>query len=54
MNMVSRFDIPLRVPSAEIRRIASETASEYTLIYTKPTALEWVHRGHVGMLQVQE
>ena len=54
MNMVSRFDIPLRVPSAEIRRIASETASEYTLIYTKPTALEWVDHGLERMLQVAE
>ena len=54
MNMVSRFDIPLRVPSAEIRRIASETASEYTLIYTKPTALEWVDHGLERMLQVAD
>ena len=54
MNMVSRFDIPLRVPSAEIRRIASETASEYTSIYTKPTALEWVDHGLERMLQVAE
>ena len=52
LQMVSRFDIPLRVPSSVIRRIAAETDSEYTLIYTRPTALEWVDHGLERMLQV--
>ena len=52
LQMVSRFDIPLRVPSSVIRRIAAETDSEYTLICTRPTALEWVDHGLERMLQV--
>ncbi len=52
--MVSRFDIPLRVPSLRIRRIAEETSSEYTMLYTRPTALEWVDHGLERMLQVAE
>ena len=52
--MVSRFDIPLRVPSSRIRRIAEETSSEYTMLYTRPTALEWVDHGLERMLQVAE
>lgn len=52
--MVSRFDVPLRVPSARIRRIAEETGSEFTLIYTKPTELEWVDHGLERMVQVAE
>ena len=50
--MVSRFDIPLRVSSARIRRIAAETSSEYTLIYTRPAGLEWVDHGLERMVQV--
>ncbi len=49
---MDRFDIPQRVPSAEIRRIAAAASGGYTLIYTKPTELKWVSYGLERMLQV--
>lgn len=52
--MVSRFDVPLKVASGRIRRIAEETGSEYTLIYTKPTELKWVDHGLERMVQVAD
>lgn len=50
--MVSRYDISPRVSSSRIREIAAECSTEYALIYTKPTSLEWVHYGLERMIQV--
>ena len=38
--------------SADIRRVASRTTAEYTLIYNKPTRLEWVHHALHRLLQI--
>ena len=50
--MVTRFDVPFRVGSRRIREIALESGTPYTLIYTKPTELEWVDWGLERMIQV--
>lgn len=50
--MVTRFDVPFRVSSRRIKEIAASSDTPYTLIYTKPTALEWVQLGLERMLQV--
>lgn len=50
--MVTRFDVPFRVSSRRIREIAAASDTPYTLIYTKPTSLEWVAWGLERMIQV--
>lgn len=50
--MITRFDIPPRVSSARIREIAAASQSPFTLIYTRPTEIRWVHFGLDRMLQV--
>ena len=38
--------------SADIRRVAAQATAEYTLIYNKPTRLEWVHHALYRLLQI--
>lgn len=52
--MFTRFDIPSRVPSSRIRKIADECSTPYTLLYTKPEGLEWVQQGQERIVQVAE
>lgn len=52
--MVQTFVIPARVSSAKIREIAASSISEYTLLYSKPTELQWVHWGLERMLQIAD
>jgi len=51
---MERFDIPQRVSSAEVRRMAAAAHGDFTLVYTKPTDLEWVPFGLERMVQVAE
>ncbi|MBQ9477819.1 MAG: glycosyltransferase family 2 protein [Bacteroidales bacterium] len=52
--MISRFDISARPSSEEIRRIAASTEGDFTLLYTKPTELQFVDRALERMVQVAE
>ena len=52
--MISRFDISARPSSEEIRRIAASTEGDFTLLYTKPTELQFVDRALERMIQVAE
>ena len=49
---IKRFDIPLRCSSAAVRKAAAEADTEFTLIYTRPTRLGWVHFGLERLVQV--
>jgi len=49
---VRRFDIPARTSTASVREVASKADTEYTLIYTRQTRLDWVHFGLERMLQI--
>ena len=52
--MISTFTLPGRVcPTQEIRRIAAESQSPYTLLQLKPD-IEWVYLGLERMVQVME
>lgn len=50
--MIARFDIPGRVSTAELRRIAASSDSEFTMLYTKPTELRFVDKAQERMVQV--
>ena len=53
-SMISTFTLPGRVcPTQEIRRIAAESQSPYTLLQLKPD-IEWVYLGLERMVQVME
>ncbi|MCR5277766.1 MAG: glycosyltransferase family 2 protein [Bacteroidales bacterium] len=52
--MISRFDISARPSSEEIRRIAASTEGDFTLLYAKPTELQFVDRALERMVQVAE
>lgn len=43
-----------RTDTESVRRVAASSASPYTLIYTRPTELKWVHYGLERMVQVAE
>ena len=49
---VKRFDLPARTSTASVREVASKADTEYTLIYTRQTRLDWVHFGLERMLQI--
>lgn len=49
---VRRFDLPARTSTASVREVASKADTEYTLIYTRQTRLDWVHFGLERMLQI--
>ena len=49
---VKRFDIPLRCSSESVRQAAASADTEYTLIYTRPTQLDWVRFGLERLVQV--
>lgn len=49
---VRRFDLPARTSTASVREVASKAVTEYTLIYTRQTRLDWVHFGLERMLQI--
>ena len=53
-DMYTRFDLPLRCSTESLRRIAAESKTPYTLIYTKQTELKWVAFGLERMLQIAE
>jgi hypothetical protein len=48
------FRLAPRCSSADIRRIAAESAGDYTLLYTGPTELKWVHWGCERMVQIAD
>ena len=50
--MTTRFDLPLRCSSSDVRNVAAKADSEFTLIYTKPTELRWVNWGLERLEQV--
>ena len=52
--MISRFDISARPSSEEIRRIAASTEGDFTLLYTKPSELQFVDRALERLVQVAE
>lgn len=43
-----------RTDTESVRRVAASSAAAYTLIYTRPTELKWVHYGLERMVQVAE
>lgn len=43
-----------RTDTESVRRVAVSSAAAYTLIYTRPTELKWVHYGLERMVQVAE
>ncbi|MBQ3820482.1 MAG: glycosyltransferase family 2 protein, partial [Bacteroidales bacterium] len=49
---VRRFDLPARTSTASVREVASKADTEYTLLYTRQTRLDWVHFGLQRMLQI--
>lgn len=49
---VRRFDLPARTSTASVREVASKADTEYTLIYTRQTRLDWVNFGLERMLQI--
>ncbi len=49
---VKRFDVPLRTSTERIRQVAASADTEYTLIYTRETRLDWVHFGLERLLQI--
>lgn len=49
---VRRFDLPARTSTVSVREVASKADTEYTLIYTRQTRLDWVHFGLERMLQI--
>lgn len=53
MQRVSVFR-PANFGTAEIRHIAEVSDSEYTIIYTRPTELQWVKHGMERMLQIAD
>ena len=53
MQRVSVFR-PANFGTAEIRHIAEVADSEYTIIYTRPTELQWVKHGIERMLQIAD
>lgn len=50
--MTTRFDLPLRCSSSDVRAVAAKADTEYTLIYTKPTELRWVDWGLQRLEQI--
>ena len=53
MQRVSVFR-PASFSTAEMRRIALEADTDYTIIYTRATELRWVDFGHERMLQIAD
>lgn len=49
---IKRFDIPLRASTARVREIAAAADTEYTLLYTRETRLDWVWLGLERLLQI--
>ena len=52
MNEVTRYDLPLKCSTAAVLRVARECTTEFTLIYTKPTDLEFIHFGLERLVQI--
>ena len=48
------FRLAPRCSSADILRIAAESAGDYTLLYTGPAELKWVHWGCERMVQIAD
>ncbi|MBO6169119.1 MAG: glycosyltransferase [Bacteroidales bacterium] len=51
MNL-KRFDVPLRASTERIRQVAGAADTDYTLIYTRETKLDWVKFGLERLLQI--
>ena len=51
---VKRFDLPLRTSSRSVRELAAAADTEYTLIYTRTTRLDWVNWGLERLLQIAD
>ncbi len=49
---IKRFDVPMRASTERIRQVAASADTEYTLIYTRETRLDWVKFGLERLLQI--
>ena len=49
---LKRFDLPLRCSTAQVKEVAAQADTEYTLIYTRTTRLSWVQFGLERLLQI--
>ncbi len=49
---VRRFDLPMRCSTEQVREVASRADTEFTLIYTRATRLDWVRFGLERLVQV--
>ena len=49
---MKRFDLPLRCSTARLREVARDADTEFTLIYTRQTRLDWVQQGQERLLQL--
>lgn len=52
--MISRFDIPSKASSDQIRKLAAEANGQYTAVYTKSTELKLVQNAFERMCQVAD
>ena len=53
-SKIRRFDVSLRISTQELRDIAAKADTEYTLLYTKPTDLQWLQYAPERMVQVAD
>ncbi len=51
---IKRFDVPLRTSTARIREIAAAADTEFTLLFTRETRLDWVRFGLERLLQIAQ
>ena len=51
---IKRFDLPLRTSTSSVREIAAAADTEFTLIYTRDTRLDWVRFGLERLLQIAQ
>lgn len=49
---LKRFDLPQRCSTAQVKEVAAQADTEYTLIYTRTTRLSWVQFGQERLLQI--
>ena len=49
---LKRFDLPQRCSTAQVKEVAAQADTEYTLIYTRTTRLSWVQFGLERLLQI--
>ena len=52
--MISRFDIPSRASTSQVRELAEKADGRYVAVYTKPTQLRLVQNAYERMCQVAD